>query len=450
MKLSTALRLQPGDVVAFVGGGGKTSAMFQLAAELAPTLRVLTTTSTRIFAAQINRSPAHVTFDPDSQTLPDILPHLEAALEQHGQVLLVGQADAASGKAFGVPPDMVDRLAQTGRFDVILNEADGSRMRPFKAPATHEPVIPAATTLVAPVVGLDVIGQPLTDETVHRAELVSQISGTPLDAPVTAQTVAAVLAHPQGGLKNAPPRARIVPLLNKAETSARRETARQVASDLLTNPAIDEVLIGSLQQHGIEQVMGRVAVVILAAGGSSRFGTMKQLARWGGSTFIERAADTALHSAAAKVVAVLGAQADACGRALGTRPVQIVKNADWARGQSSSMRAGLDALPANMSAALFLLADQPALEPEILNALIERHRRTLAPVVWPEFEGRRGTPVLFDRRLFTELRQVQGDTGGRPVLQAHQAAAERVPVNSPAILLDIDRPEDIERLRREE
>jgi molybdenum cofactor cytidylyltransferase len=340
----------------------------------------------------------------------------------------------------------VDRLAQTGRFDVILNEADGSRMRPFKAPAAHEPVIPAATTIVAPVVGLDVIGQPLTDETVHRAELVSQLSGTPLDAPVTAQTVVAVLGHPQGGLKNAPPRARIAPLLNKAETDSRREAAQQIAAGLLAVPAIDEVLLGSLQQHNIEQVVGRVAVVVLAAGGSSRFGRAKQLARWGNSTFIERAVDTALHSAAAEVVVVLGAQADACRRALGARPVQIVENAAWAQGQSGSMRAGLAALPTNVSAALFLLADQPALKPEHLNALIERHRRTLAPVVWPEFEGQRGTPVLFDRRLFVELMQVRGDTGGRPVLQAHQAAAERVAVSSSAVLLDIDRPEDIERL----
>ncbi|GAB4454810.1 MAG: molybdenum cofactor cytidylyltransferase [Anaerolineae bacterium] len=443
MKLGTALRLRPGQVVAFVGGGGKTSAMFQLAAELAPTLRVLTTTSTRIFAAQISRAPAHVTFDSTTQSLPDILPLLEAALARHGQVLLVGQADAASGKAFGVPPYVVDQLAQTGRFDVILNEADGSRMRPFKAPAGHEPVIPAATTLVVPVVGLDVLGQPLTDETVHRAELVSRLSGTPPGATITAQTVVAVLGHPQGGLKNAPPQARVVPLLNKAETADRRAAALQISDALLANPAIDEVLTGSLQQHGIEQVAGRVAVVILAAGGSSRFGSAKQLARWGNTTFIERAADTALQAAVDAVVVVLGAKAGACRRALGNRPLQIVENPNWAQGQSGSMRAGLDALPAHTSAALFLLADQPAIEPDILAALIERHRRTLAPVIWPEFQGRRGNPVLFDRRLFAALRQVQGDTGGRPVLEAYQAEAERVPVNSPAILLDVDRPEDI-------
>ena len=392
MPLHRALRIVPGQVVALVGGGGKTTAMFQLAAELAPQMRVLTTTSTRIFAAQISRSPSHVTFDADTQTIADILPPLIRAIEQHGQVLLVGQADAASGKAFGVPADTIDALAHSGHFDLILNEADGSRMRPFKAPATHEPVIPAGTTLVVPVVGLDVIGQPLTDQTVHRAERVSQLSGTALESPITTATVAAVLAHAQGGLKNVPPQARVVPLLNKAETNAQGGQVADIAARLLTCPAIDEIIIGSAQQGQIRRVAGRVAAIVLAAGGSSRFGSAKQLAQWGGTSLIERVVDTALQSQAAHVVVVLGAQADDCRQTLGSRPVQMVVNPQWAQGQSTSLQAGLAVLPANVNSAIFLLVDQPGIEPAVINALIERHQRTLAPVVWPEFEGKRGKP----------------------------------------------------------
>src|SRR5262245_9994813 len=142
MELSRALRITNGEVVALVGGGGKTTTMFRLAQELAQQRRrVLTTTSTRIFAAQIKRSPAHVIFNP-GQTVAELLPALKPALAEHSQVLLVGQTEAETGKAFGIPPELIDALAATGCFDVILNEADGSRMRPFKAPALHEPVIP--------------------------------------------------------------------------------------------------------------------------------------------------------------------------------------------------------------------------------------------------------------------------------------------------------------------
>jgi molybdenum cofactor cytidylyltransferase len=81
--------------------------------------------------------------------------------------------------------------------------------------------------------------------------------------------------------------------------------------------------------------------------------------------------------------------------------------------------------------------------PDVIDALIGRYRQTLAPVIWPEFEGKRGNPVLFDRRLFAELAQIGGDIGGRPVLIAHQHEAERVIVTNEGVLLDFDRPQDL-------
>ncbi|GAB4426857.1 MAG: molybdenum cofactor cytidylyltransferase [Anaerolineae bacterium] len=460
MKLSQALRISPGDVVAFVGGGGKTTAMFQLANELASHLRVLTTTTTRIFAAQINRSPAHVTFEPERQNLADLLPQLDASIAQHGQVLLIGQADAASGKAFGLPPHLIDALAASGHFDAILNEADGSRMRPLKAPAAHEPVLPSCTTLVIPVAGLDVLGQPLNDETVHRAGLVSQLSQTPLSQPMTAATIAAVLSHPQGGLKNIPAEARVVPLLNKVEgwksgglegwKAGRLEAAREIGDKLLIRERIDAVVLGSVQQEEspVVEVRSRIAAVILAAGGSTRFGSPKQLARWGDKTFIEQVVDTALAAEVSRVVVVLGAEIEQCRAVLGRRPVEIVINPAWAQGQSTSLQAGLAALPSNTGGALFMLVDLPGVTPALLNQLIQRHRETLAPLVWPEFEGQRGNPALFDRALFPELQQVRGDTGGKPVLLKYQKQAERVAVADEAVLWDFDRPEDVNPLGR--
>lgn len=479
MNLSRALGITAGDVVAFVGGGGKTTAMFQLANELAPRLRVLTTTTTRIFAAQIKRSPAHVTFNSAQQTAADILPHLDAALAAHGQVLLIGQADPASGKAFGLPPEIIDALAASGRFDVILNEADGSRMRPLKAPAAHEPVIPAGTTLVVPVVGLDVLGQPLGDNTVHRAGLVSQLSGTAIGQPVTTGTVAALLCHPDGGLKHIPVQARVAPLLNKVDISRsgaspeverisageevwktahpqeglgsreppaqRLAAAREIAGNLLACERVDSVVIGAVQQAAspVVEVHSRVAAVILAAGGSTRFGSPKQLARWGDKTFIEQVVDNALASGASPVVVVLGAEVEQCRALLRSRPVEIVLNPAWAEGQSTSLQAGLAALPANVGGALFLLVDLPGVTPALLNELIQRHRETLAPLIWPEFEGQRSNPVLFDRALFPELRHISGDTGGRPLLLKYKDQAERVRVMEAGVLQDFDRLEDL-------
>lgn len=459
MKLSHALRLTAGEVIALVGGGGKTTAMFQLAHELAPRWRVLITTSTRIFAAQIKHAPAHVSFSPEQQTLGDLLPRLDAAIAQHGQVLLIGQADADSRKAFGLPPHLIDALAASDHFDIIINEADGSRMRPFKAPAEHEPVIPASTTLAVPVVGLDVLGQPLSADTVHRAEVVSQLSGTALGQPVTLETVSAVLGHPAGGLKNIPAKARVIPLLNKVDwiTEGRSagvtpELIHRLANQLLSHQAIDSVAIGAVQaaESPVVEVHSRAAAVVLAAGGSSRFGSPKQLAQWGHKTFIEQVVDTALAAQARPVLVVLGAEIEQSRAALGDRPVQIVVNPAWAQGQSTSLKAGIAALPANVGCAIFLPVDLPNLTPAIIRRLIERHRQTLAPLVWPEFEGQRGNPVLFDRSLFFELSQVSGDTGGKPVLQRYQAEVERVTVTERVVLEDIDRVEDLKQLKNGE
>lgn len=449
MQLSRALRISAGDVVALVGGGGKTTALFRLAQELSQKkMRVLTTTTTRIFSAQIQRAPAHLKFNPTRQTVADILPQLNHLIDHHQHALLIGQADPESGKAFGIPPEVIDALAASGHFDVILNEADGSRMRPFKAPAEHEPVIPASTTLVVPVVGIDALGQPLHDDYIHRAERVSRLSDTPLNAPVTANTVAAVLSHAGGGLKNVPAQARVIPLLNKVANSAALALARSIAAQTLqTGPQIEAVAIGAAQtSNPVSEVQGRTAAVLLAAGNSSRFGSPKQLARWGGQTFIERVVDAALNSQAEPVVVVLGAEIEQSRAALAGRPVNIIINPDWAKGQSASLKAGLAALPPNISSVVFLLVDLPGITPNIIDALIARHRQTLAPLVWPEFEGRRGNPVLFDRNLFAELAAISGDTGGKPVLMAHQDEAERVAVTDEAIVQDIDRLQDLENL----
>jgi molybdenum cofactor cytidylyltransferase len=446
MELSHALRIKPREVVAFVGGGGKTSAMFRLADELvAQGRRVVTTTTTRIFAAQIALAPQHVVH-PQDQPADQLCALLTEQLVTHPHILVTGEPDYQIGKAFGVEPEVVEAMAALAAVDAILNEADGSRMRPFKAPADHEPVVPPGTTLLAPVAGIDALGRPLDDKYVHRAELAAALAGVRPGAPITPQVIAAVLAHAEGGLKGRPPGARVTALVNKVESAEQLAAAREVAHRLLAHPAIDAVAIGAVRgEDPIAEVWSRVAAVVLAAGGSTRYGSPKQLLPWRGGTLLGHVVDAALASQAERVVVVLGNQADACRAALGDRPVQVVVNPDWAQGQSTSVRAGLAALPDSVSAALFPLVDQPGISPAVIDALIERHRATLAPVVWPAYEGRRGNPVLFDRAAFPELMRLAGDTGGRAVLEAYAERAERVPVSDPGVVFDIDTPDDYAR-----
>jgi molybdenum cofactor cytidylyltransferase len=237
-----ALRMRADEVVALVGGGGKTSAMFRLAGEVAAAGgQAITTTTTRIFAAQIALAPAHVRLREATRE------RVAAALAAHRHVLVVGETEAATGKAEGVSLELFQRLRAWFPGACLLNEADGSRMRPFKAPAEHEPVIPPETTLVVAVVGADVFGAPLDAEHVHRPERVGALSGAPPGAPITPEIVARVLVHREGGRKGVPAGARFVVLINKVETLPDRAPARETAERLLGDPAVHAVVLGALR-----------------------------------------------------------------------------------------------------------------------------------------------------------------------------------------------------------
>jgi molybdenum cofactor cytidylyltransferase len=243
LKLADALDVRVNEVVAFVGGGGKTTAMFRLAREMVERgERAITTTTTHIFAAQIALAPAHV-------SAADLTREsVSAALSAHRHVLVIGASSAETGRAGGISPELFRSLRAWCPGVCILNEADGSRMRPFKAPAAHEPLIPAETTLVVPVVGADVFGKTLDAEHVHRPELVSALSGAPPGTPITPEIVARVLAHAEGGRKNVPAGARIVALINKVESLPDRKPARETAERLLRcEPAIHSVVLAALR-----------------------------------------------------------------------------------------------------------------------------------------------------------------------------------------------------------
>lgn len=460
-KLPDALGIGMGpELVAIVGGGGKTSLMFALAAALPG--RVVMTTTTRIFAAQMKRAPA-VVYANDLSPLSD-------ALDAHGRCLVVGRVDG--DKAFGVDPDLPARLLARPDVDYVLVEADGSRMRPVKAPADHEPVIPTGTTLLVPVAGMDALEGPLA-EVAHRPDRIMAITSDELrvaseewrppdhnrvmtagEAPVvggrlTPAGLARVLAHPHGGLKGAPPKARIVPFLNKVESAARLAAAREVARRLLVEPQIGRVALGALQTgQKVREVRRRVTAVVLAAGLSSRMGVNKLLLPWGDVPVLGRTLANVTESAVTDMVVVVGHDRER------TEPIaahygRVVINESYAKGMLSSVQAAVGQLPANVDAALVVLGDQPMVGPAIIDELLAAYAGGPVGLVAPAHEGRRGNPVLIDRRYFAELMALPPDEAPRVLLRQHTDDLCLLDVATDAILHDLDRPEDYARLRPE-
>lgn len=235
LGLVEALRLPPaGGVVSIVGGGGKSALLFALGRELPG--RVLLTTTTRIFTAQLRRSPIALSTAE--------LGWRDAVANVAKFSLLVGEIEGEQAK--GIPVELVPELVAFTGVDHIVIEADGSRMRPVKAPADHEPVVPPSTTHLVVVAGIDALRGPIA-EVAHRPERVSAVTELRQDAKLSPEALGLLLAHPKGGLKSLPDDAHAVVLLNKVETPAEIADARLVARTALATGRVSRVVIGALE-----------------------------------------------------------------------------------------------------------------------------------------------------------------------------------------------------------
>lgn len=188
-----------------------------------------------------------------------------------------------------------------------------------------------------------------------------------------------------------------------------------------------------------------VSAVLLAAGGSERFGgdLPKQLAVFQGEPLVRRAARTALASSFAEVLVVTGHEAEAVEASLVDLEVSCIRNPDWARGQSTSVKVGLAQVTSESDAVLFLPCDQPLLTAQVLDRILSVFRETGGPIVVPVHGERRGAPVLFDRQLFPDLARITGDSGGRQVIRRHRDRVVEVPLDREAPLVDVDRVQDL-------
>jgi molybdenum cofactor cytidylyltransferase len=186
-----------------------------------------------------------------------------------------------------------------------------------------------------------------------------------------------------------------------------------------------------------------VAAIVLAAGRSTRMGgPNKLLAELGGKTLVRIVTEQALASKAQGVIVVTGHQAEQVEKALQGLKVKFVRNPDFAGGLASSVKAGIAAVPANADGAVVCLGDMPLIDAHLIDRLIEAFapdRGNLIAV--PVSDGRRGNPVLWSRRFFSELMALDGDIGARHLIARHSDAVAEVPVEGFGAFLDIDTPQ---------
>ncbi len=193
-----------------------------------------------------------------------------------------------------------------------------------------------------------------------------------------------------------------------------------------------------------------IPAVVLSAGASTRMGRPKaNLPLAAGDTFLSRIVCTLLDAGIDDVVVVVGHEAEAIVSEFSRTGLaaRFVHNPDFASGQFSSIIAGLRAIDRpGVAAMLLTLVDVPLVMPATVRAVIERYRRTHAPVVRPTSGSRHGHPVLIDRSVFGALRRADPVAGAKPVVRAHASAAGDVESEDEGAFADVDTPAEYERL----
>lgn len=215
-------------LVCVVGAGGKKTTLWTLATRHD---RAVVTATVRIPIFDRHVSTVSVTDDP------------VGALERADAWPLGLVPEREDDRYLGYDVETVARIAETDVPDAVLVKADGARTREFKAPNDAEPQIPRTADTVLPVVSAHVVGKPLSADHVHRVERVAAITDLSPGDEIRPEHVAAVLTSPDGGLKDVPPDATVVPVLNKVDDETDETIARRIATAVLDRGSVDRVVL---------------------------------------------------------------------------------------------------------------------------------------------------------------------------------------------------------------
>lgn len=244
--LSPQFRFSTPCAVNFVGGGGKTSVILQLAGECPADVLPLYTTTTRMHPPPPQSGLLLLKCE-DESLLQKLLADVGEKNAGQGFRLAAARGEVAPGLLGGLHAGFARRL-DPRRFPLILNEADGARGGSLKLPREDEPVLMEGAFYLVPVIGLDCLGAPAGPRSIFRWERFGERSGLREGEIVTPEAAARVLMGPHGVCRDCPPGTRIIPFVNKVDGPSDDGAARELATRILENPwhAVESVVWGSV------------------------------------------------------------------------------------------------------------------------------------------------------------------------------------------------------------
>ena len=443
MRFEQAFDLAPGDVVAFVGAGGKTSLMVGLGYELAEAgWRVLATTTTKLAQEQLGLFPFTLPADSDARTISEAL--------SEKQFVLLHDA-VGGGSVYGPPPERAKQLLDSVDSDILLVEADNACGLPFKAPLADEPLIPPETSLVVAVASLNALGAPLDDKHVYNARAMIEKYGFVENSPVKSPWLAQVLRDEELGLRGVPQDARVLIFLNETpERGYVRGRARMIARLSLQSDRISAVALGSVRgAEPVYELQRAVGALVLASGDAS----CRDLAEYlnpserGGSS-LANVTEQLMRSRIDHIRLVTGNGARDVRRAVKHLGVKSVQNRAWKTGGIvSTIRAGVGSLPDHVAAVLLVPGQQVRILPKMIFQLMSAYARCEGDFIVPRYQRRCGQPVLLARKYWAEILKMPRDFDLPAIVSHFKSHVTYLDVDANGILRDSD-PAEVQRFRR--
>ncbi len=450
LSLSKDLGVAERAVITIYGAGGKSTLLSHLANQLhQDNNKVIITTTTKIYSNQ--GAPVVM-----GNELTGVIDRLRQELDRYGMIVL-GSALLPESKLSGVETSLIGSIFDEAIAFYILVEGDGAAGRTIKGYAPHEPVLPSVSHLVIPVLGLDALGLELNQENVHRPELFSTMTGAKMGDLLTAEHLICCMKQMIDFGRAHAPQARLVPVFNKIDMRGDISVTKTIARGLAGYPGVSRLLFTAAREevptkfiYDLKPVpsLPQVSCVVLAAGSSKRMGSDKLALELGGKTVLEHTVESACKSGAIEVVIVIRPEDTWVTNLFPSEKVKVVSNHCYRQGIASSIKVGIAASGNLTQGIIFALGDQPLIPASVYCALIERYCANLSLVTWPVYCGKRGNPVLFDRRTWPLLMKLEGDRGGSqifPLLPKEEICA--VELSFPQVLFDLDTPHDYQKAK---
>ena len=434
MRFKQAFDLARGDVVAFIGAGGKTSLMVSLGYELAEAgWRVLATTTTRLSSDQLSLFPCALSTGANPRTISD-------ALSAHQFVLL--REYISNGYIYGPPPEWTRKLLDSVDSDILLVEADEAAGRPFKAPRAGEPRVPPETSLVVSIASLRALGLPLDSEHIYNPAAMIERYGFAENSPVKSPWLAQVMRDEKLGLRGVPPGARVITFLNETPKSGfMRGRARMIARLSLQSKRLSAVALGSVRgAEPVFELQRPLGALVLATGQSpcrDSDGMLKP--GLDGRAALAHVAEKALRARIDHIRVVTGARAVEARAAIRHTGLKAVHDRAFQSGGAvSALKAGLRSLPDHVAAALIMPGDQTRLQQRVIAHILAAYARGEGEFIVPRFGARCGYPLLIGRRFWRDLSSMPRHSDVPAILRRFQAEIHFHAADSDSIFHDVN------------